>query len=729
MGYTPIAVRNDGFIISSTPSNARVLLAPNGSFVSNYSGTIPQAPAANVQSDGKTLKLDNGQLTRYNTNGTIDQSFGNGGSVATEVTPLPLLTFSPEQVLVHGSQIYVSGLGYFTDSQGDFNFRQGYVVVESLNPNGTFNQAFGDKGVASMMAGDQYYGNRFDTFGPDGEIYVADDFDCQPMVWRFTTAGKLDNNFVAPEGDVDAAPVLGLSFARDGKMLILARRFNQSLDLFRVDRHFAADPTFGTQGVMSIQPPPGSNPNSDDSTGGNLVLRDDGEILVGADFDPLSFTVAVAPGAVSGAGSISGRIFNDINSNHKQDVGEPGLAWWQAYADVNNNGIFDAGEPTAYANAAGAYTISDLAPGSYRVREVRQNNWTRTTPAGNWPAGGVYKVTVSANKTTAAISFGNSIANHAKGSLSGTIYNDLNDDQQLDNAEPGLSGWQVYADVNDNGVYDSGEPIATANSKGQYTLSNLQVGGYRLREVRKNGWARTWPVGNWPLGFYDVSLAGGQSRTGFNFGNTAVSSSATATVSGFIYEDINGNGKLDAGETALSGAHVELDISTQKFTATTNAKGFYSLSNIPPGFLSYSLTITSQFKYSNIRGEDSFSGIIYAGQTLQDNIFLQPLGVISGTIFNDANGNGVIDSGETTTARGTVYLDLNNNGKLDAAEPLFNSDAGYFIFDQLLAGTYVVRLIPNPGWVQTVPTGGQALRVTLQTGWWTLNANLAVHQA
>src|SRR5262249_44126507 len=48
---------------------------------------------------------------------------------------------------------------------------------------------------------------------------------------------------------------------------------------------------------------------------------------------------------------------------------------------------------------------------------------------------------------------------------------------------------------------------------------------------------------------------------------------------------------------------------------------------------------------------------------------------IQGTIYNDANANGVKDVGEAGVAGWTVFLDLNRNGALDSSEPTAVTDA------------------------------------------------------
>src|ERR1700691_6196457 len=65
---------------------------------------------------------------------------------------------------------------------------------------------------------------------------------------------------------------------------------------------------------------------------------------------------------------------------------------------------------------------------------------------------------------------------------------------------------------------------------------------------------------------------------------------------------------------------------------------------------------------------------------------------ISGTVFNDANGNGVQDSGEAGIAGATVYIDSSNAGvfKVGDLETTTNS-SGVYSFAGLAPGTYITR--------------------------------------
>ena len=78
---------------------------------------------------------------------------------------------------------------------------------------------------------------------------------------------------------------------------------------------------------------------------------------------------------------ISGMKFDDLNGSGVQNAGDPGLAGLTVYVDYNNNGVFDsATEPSAVTGPGGTYTITGVAPGTWKVREVDQTGWTNSFP-------------------------------------------------------------------------------------------------------------------------------------------------------------------------------------------------------------------------------------------------------------------------------------------------------------------------------------------------------------
>ena len=92
-------------------------------------------------------------------------------------------------------------------------------------------------------------------------------------------------------------------------------------------------------------------------------------------------TVSVnVEGSSTNLGQIGGVKFEDLDGDGFQDVGESGLSGFTIYLDLDGDGFFDAGEPSDVSDVSGFYSIGELQPGTYRVREVQQFGFVQTTP-------------------------------------------------------------------------------------------------------------------------------------------------------------------------------------------------------------------------------------------------------------------------------------------------------------------------------------------------------------
>jgi trypsin len=65
--------------------------------------------------------------------------------------------------------------------------------------------------------------------------------------------------------------------------------------------------------------------------------------------------------------TVSGILFDDLNSNNLHEASEPGLKDWTVYLDNNANLVQDAGEASAVTNSSGAYSFSNVTPGSVKI--------------------------------------------------------------------------------------------------------------------------------------------------------------------------------------------------------------------------------------------------------------------------------------------------------------------------------------------------------------------------
>ncbi len=85
--------------------------------------------------------------------------------------------------------------------------------------------------------------------------------------------------------------------------------------------------------------------------------------------------------------SISGTIFNDLNSNGIQDRDEPGIGGATVFVDLNGNGRKDSFEPLtttssagAFGGLAGGYFFQGVLPGKYRVYQMPPPGFVQTAP-------------------------------------------------------------------------------------------------------------------------------------------------------------------------------------------------------------------------------------------------------------------------------------------------------------------------------------------------------------
>lgn len=111
-------------------------------------------------------------------------------------------------------------------------------------------------------------------------------------------------------------------------------------------------------------------------------------------------------------GRISGRKWNDINGDGIMDANEPGIQGIVIYADVNNDCKIAVGEPAILTDGKGYYTIPNVPPGTYTIREVYQPGMVQTfpDPTDLVNKGGVPNVVVTRGQITSGINFGNTAA-------------------------------------------------------------------------------------------------------------------------------------------------------------------------------------------------------------------------------------------------------------------------------------------------------------------------------
>ena len=79
------------------------------------------------------------------------------------------------------------------------------------------------------------------------------------------------------------------------------------------------------------------------------------------------------------------------------------------------------------------------------------------------------------------------VVGNAVGTVTGTLFNDIDGNGQQDTGEGSLSGQTVFIDENHNATLDAGEPTAVTDSSGVYTITNVPAGNIRVIENVPNG--------------------------------------------------------------------------------------------------------------------------------------------------------------------------------------------------------------------------------------------------
>ncbi|HEY1380776.1 MAG TPA: SdrD B-like domain-containing protein [Gemmataceae bacterium] len=210
-------------------------------------------------------------------------------------------------------------------------------------------------------------------------------------------------------------------------------------------------------------------------------------------------------------------------------------------------------------------------------------------------------------------------------------------------------------------------------------------------------------------------------------------------LSGHVFEDVNGNGFFDAGDTGFGGLTVQVldqnNGGTPVAVTTTDANGFYSFTSLRAG----NYTISVSTPANEIRTTPlpaALTNFTEQSTVTADFGFFQQTS-ISGFKYLDSNGNGTKDGNEQGLALFTIYIDSNNNGVLDAGERSTVTAAdGSYSFANLgpavingapnpltFGGKYVLREVQRPGFTATNPAAGQANQVTLLSGTPSTNVN------
>ncbi|MCM2255083.1 MAG: C25 family cysteine peptidase [Vicinamibacteria bacterium] len=541
-------------------------------------------------------------------------------------------------------------------------------------------------------------GIDFGYFSTEVLIYGNVWHDVDGDATRDTGDGDLDNFTVQlytdPNGDGDPA---------DGALV--------STDVSDADGNYAFTVNILASTNYTIVVTPETLPNNVWAETDEATVTG-GSVLTPLDLDN-RIRVTVAPGATSGShdfgytldttSDIGDTVYIDFDADGIQDPTEngiPNVTVW-LYEDVDRDGTIDAGVDdllqTDVTDAFGEYLFTGLPEGNYIVQV------DTTDP--DFPS----DVTATADPDIFAGTIGN------------YVWYDNDNDGVQDATEAGIPGvvvllWAADANVGFNASQDTLIAATTTNINGNYLFTGLPAGSYYVTVDETTlpvTLSRSTPVAaNSNL----ITLASSTaSDLTADFGYYA----AQVVIGSRVWHDTDGDGVQDAGEIGLPGVDITISGAScaTPCTATTDEAGYWTLAFNTAGTAlgngTYTMTVDTTDLPSGVTATTGTTGtdsVTIAG--LVDNVNLttggivttdfdfgyryatgSPTGSITGSVFLDADGDDLLDSGEAM-ASVTVNL-LDENGYVIATTT--TDVTGAYAFTGVFIGDYAVEVLASYG--------------------------------
>lgn len=433
-------------------------------------------------------------------------------------------------------------------------------------------------------------------------------------------------------------------------------------------------------------------------------------------------------------GRLGDFVFNDFNSNGVQDAGEPGINGVTVrLLDMANN-VLQTTVTASFMGQDGYYQFTNLSCGTPYQVQVDTASPPLTGKLAS-PVNGTPNTALDSNSnpTTVVIppsgsdqtiDFGFYTPIPCTGSIGDFVFNDTNKNGIQDlPSELGIPG--VGVTLNGPGgltlsmtTDGSGKYLFTGLCSGSYTVTVTPPANYTPTISNAPGSTPANDSNPSPASVFLSSNNSSDLTIDFGFYPTCNSS-----IGDFVFTDLNGNGIQDAGEDGINGVSLSLLDNTGNVVKTTTTQqlnglnGSYTFSGlcagtyqvvvgsgVPSGYTASPVSAPGSNPANDSNG--SPATVVLPQNTNDKTIdfgFVPPCtGTIGDLVFNDANANGIQDTGDTGIPNITVNLRKSSDNSI--LQTTTTKPDGTYLFSGVCAGDYKVEVVPPTGFVPS-PTG------------------------
>ncbi|WP_206483423.1 Ig-like domain-containing protein [Thalassotalea sp. G2M2-11] len=342
--------------------------------------------------------------------------------------------------------------------------------------------------------------------------------------------------------------------------------------------------------------------------------------------------ISVAFGVVK-QGEIAGVVYFDKDGDSSKDGSESGLSG--VTVTLTNEAQVTLNTTTTAAD--GSYRFTGLSPNTkYYVSETNPTGYASTT-ADIVP-------TSFGSGSSSIINFGDVPVSK----ISGFVFSDDNGNARVDDGEQGLPfvTISIYHNGTSSIVYNSvtynpGDIVTAVrtNAEGYYSVT-LPEGRYRVEE--------TDPLGYVSVSVNSINVTLPSTQSVANFADMK-----RGVVTGLVFNDLNANGKFDAGEPGVNG--VDMTVTPGSVVNTTQGDGSFYYGNLADGDYSLAITVPTGFVATTA---ESLSVTVSDTNVNTGLLFgIKVSGTIDGEVYHDINGNFRRDASESGIGGVTITLD------------------------------------------------------------------------